>query len=229
MIFRQLFDATSCTYTYLIGDSQTKQACLVDTVKEQVNRDLNLIKELGLQLVFCLETHVHADHITGASLLRAASGCDIYAPCHSSIPCAQATLQDQQQLKLGDIEIKVFSTPGHTSCSTCFLVNGDYLLTGDTLFIRGCGRTDFQQGDAQTLYHHVTQTLFNLADTTLVYPGHDYKGMTVSTIGEEKHYNPRFANKSEDDFIALMNNLNLPKPKLIDVAVPANLLCGQDH
>jgi len=226
MLFRQLFDAETSTYTYLIADLTTKEAVLVDPVLEQVERDLKLLNELGLTLKFCLETHIHADHITGTAKLREITGCCGVVPENAHAACADRKIQDQEILEMGSVRIAAIATPGHTDSHMAYLVNGTHLLTGDALFIRGSGRTDFQSGDAGTLYDSVTQRLFTLPDETLVYPGHDYRGHTVSTIGEEKQWNPRFAGHNRTDFIELMNNLNLPNPKKIMEAVPANERCG---
>ncbi|MGK7872095.1 MAG: MBL fold metallo-hydrolase [Xenococcaceae cyanobacterium] len=226
MLFRQLFDKESSTYTYLIADLNLKEAILFDPVLEQVERDLKLIKELGLTLCYCLETHIHADHITGTDKLRKVTGCLGIVPENAQASCADRHIQDREKLQLESITIKPIATPGHTDSHMAYLVNGTHLLTGDALFIRSCGRTDFQGGDAGTLYDSVTQRLFTLPDKTLVYPGHDYKGQTVSTIGEEKQWNPRFAGRDRANFIDFMNNLNLPNPKKMMEAVPANELCG---
>ncbi|NBD17619.1 MAG: MBL fold metallo-hydrolase [Cyanobacteria bacterium] len=227
MLFRQLFDHESSTYTYLIADISTKEAVLVDPVLEQVERDIQLIQELGLTLSYCLETHIHADHITGTGKLREVTGCQGLVPKNAQANCADRFLEDKEVLTLGSIRIQTIATPGHTDSHYAYLVNQDRVLTGDALFIRGCGRTDFQSGDAGTLYDAVTERLFTLPDNTLVYPGHDYKGFTVSTIGEEKQYNPRFVGRTRDQFIEFMNNLNLPDPKKMMEAVPANQKCGQ--
>ena len=226
MLFRQLFDSESSTYTYLIADNNTKEAVIIDSVLEQFERDINLLKELELNLIYSLDTHIHADHITGAGKLRQATGCLSILPKNSQVKCADSYIQHGQVLQIGSVTIEGISTPGHTNSHMAYLLNNTHLLTGDALFIRGCGRTDFQGGDAGTLYDCVTQRLFTLPDETLVYPGHDYKGRTVSTIAEEKRLNPRFAGKTRDDFIQLMNNLNLPQPKKIKLAVPANQNCG---
>lgn len=227
MLFRQLFDRDTWTYTYLIADINTKEAILVDSVLEQVERDFKLLNELGLKLKYCLETHIHADHITGTSKLREMTGCTGIVPENAQAACANRYIKDGEILKVGDIEIKAIETNGHTDSHMAYLVNNTHVLTGDALFIRGCGRTDFQSGDAGTLYDRVTQKLFTLPDETLVYPGHDYKGQTVSTIGEEKQFNPRFVGKNRDSFITFMDNLNLPNPKKMMEAVPANERCGK--
>ncbi|MCU0518457.1 MAG: MBL fold metallo-hydrolase [Oscillatoria sp. Prado101] len=226
MLFRQLYDNETSTYTYLIADETTKEAVLVDPVIEQVERDLKLLQELGLTLRYCLETHIHADHITGTGKLRTLTGCQGIVPENASAACADSFIKDGETLRLGDIEIKAIATLGHTDSHMSYLVNVSHILTGDSLFIRGCGRTDFQSGDPGLMYDGVTQKIFTLPDETLVYPGHDYRGQTVSTIGEEKKYNPRFAGIDRASFIQLMNSLNLPDPKKIAEAVPANQRCG---
>lgn len=226
MLFRQLFDRESSTYTYLIADLGTQSALLVDPVLEQVERDLKLIQELGLTLSYCLETHVHADHITGTGLLRKKTGCQGIVPANATVACANRYIQDREIITLGEVKIEAIATLGHTNSHHAYWVNGDRVLTGDALFIRGCGRTDFQSGDAGTLFDSVTQRLFTLPDETLVYPGHDYRGQTVSTIGEEKQWNPRFVGRDRDDFIQFMASLNLPEPQKMMEAVPANERCG---
>ncbi len=227
MFFRQLFDQDTWTYTYLVADSSTKEAVLIDPVLEQVERDSQLLQELSLTLRFCLETHIHADHITGTGKLRELTGCKGIVPENATAACADRHVKDGEILQVGSLEIKAIETHGHTDSHMAYLVNQTHLFTGDALFIRGCGRTDFQNGDAGTLYDHVTQRLFTLPDHTLVYPAHDYKGHTVSTIGEEKRFNPRFVGKDRNSFIEFMNNLNLPYPKKMMEAVPANEECGQ--
>ncbi len=226
MLFRQLFDAETSTYTYLIADPQTRAAILVDSVLEQVERDQQLLQELGLTLRFCLETHIHADHITGTGQLRELTGCEGIVPANAPAQCANRTIQHGERLRVGDVEIQAIETNGHTDSHMAYLVNGTHLLTGDALFIRGCGRTDFQSGDAGTLYDRVTQRLLTLPETVLVYPAHDYRGHTVSTIGEEKRVNSRFVGRTRDEFIAFMDSLDLPNPKKIMEAVPANEHCG---
>lgn len=226
MLFRQLFDQDTWTYTYLIADPATGDAALVDPVMERVERDLKLINELGLTLRYCLETHIHADHVTGTGKLRELTGCQGIVPENAHAACADRFIRDGEKVKLGNIEIEAISTLGHTDSHMAFLVNSTHVLTGDSLFIRGCGRTDFQSGDPGAMYDSLKR-LFRLPDTTWVYPGHDYRGHTVSTIGEEKRLNPRIAGKSREEFITLMNNLNLPDPKKIMEAVPANEQCGK--
>lgn len=226
MLFRQLFDPETSTYTYLIANAN-QEAILVDPVQEQVERDLNLLQELGLTLHYCLETHIHADHVTGTGQLRGQTGCQGIVPERAAAACADRLIRDGEVLDLGEVNVRAIATPGHTDSHMAYLINQDRILTGDSLLIRGCGRTDFQSGDSGTLYDHVVQRLFLLPDTTLVYPGHDYKGQTISTIGEEKRFNPRFVGKDRAAFIQLMGTLNLPDPKKIAEAVPANQQCGQ--
>jgi len=227
MLFRQLFDQDTWTYTYLLADAATGEAVLIDPVLEQVDRDLQLLTELELTLKYCLETHIHADHITGTGKLRELTGCTSIVPQNANAACADRYLAHGETITIGAIEIRGIATPGHTDSHMAFLANGNYLFTGDSLFVRGCGRTDFQSGDAGLMYDCVTQELFTLPDDTLVYPGHDYRGHMMSTIGEEKRLNPRFVGKNREQFIELMNNLNLPNPKKIMQAVPANERCGK--
>lgn len=226
LIFRQLFDKESSTYTYLIADPNQRVAALVDPVFTQVERDLQVLRELDCQLLYTLETHVHADHITGADRLRRATQCQIVIPQDVTVQGADRALQDGEVLWVGAIGLRAIATPGHTASHLAYLVNQTHLLTGDALFIRGCGRTDFQGGDAGILYDVVTRKLFTLPDETLVYPSHDYQGRTASTIGEEKRWNPRFANRDRQQFIDLMGKLNLPYPQKMNQAIPANQRCG---
>ena len=228
MIFRQLFDAESWTYTYLLADPITREAALIDSVQEQAERDAKVLKELGLTLKYLLETQVHADHITGVSKLK-----EMYPDAQSVVSenagaaCADLKVKDKDHLKVGNIDIEVLATPGHTDGCISYYANGK-VFTGDALLIRGCGRTDFQQGDAGRLYDSVNTQLFTLPDETLVYPAHNYIGLTCSSIGEEKQHNPRLGQqKSREEFTTLMANLNLPYPKKIMESVPANLLCGR--
>jgi uncharacterized NAD(P)/FAD-binding protein YdhS/glyoxylase-like metal-dependent hydrolase (beta-lactamase superfamily II) len=225
-LFRQFFDPESSTYTYLVADYQTKAAVLVDAVLEQSDRDLQVLNDLGLTLCYCLETHIHADHITGAGKLRQQTGCQVLVPHHTAARAADQILTDGETLSIGRVEIEAIATPGHTRSHLAYRVNATHLLTGDALLIRGCGRTDLQGGDAGTLYDTVTQRLFILPDETLVYPAHDYQGRTVSTIGEEKRLNPRFSDRTRDQFITLMAHLGLSYPKKMNQAVPANEYCG---
>ena len=232
MFFRQLFDRESSSYSYLIADLASREAILIDSVLEQVTRDLKLIDELDFTLKFCLETHIHADRITGTGRLRDLTGCRGIVPVNAKANCADRFIADEEIIQLGEIEIQAIETLGHTDSHMAYLVNGDRVLTGDALLIRGCGRTDFQNGDAATLYDSVTNKLFTLPDNTLVYPAHDYHGRTVSTIGEEKRYNPRFRQHTTEahrsDFVRLMNNLNLNYPMKMMEAIPANLNCGNE-
>ena len=227
MIFRQLFDPQSSTYTYLLADG--REAVLIDPVFEQARRDAALIEELGLRLKLTLETHVHADHVTGASLLKQKLGSRIAVSAASGAEGADLFLVPHQQIHFGKRHLEARPTMGHTSgCMTYVLDDRAMAFTGDALFIRGCGRTDFQQGDARTLYRSVREQIFSLPDDCLIYPGHDYRGLTVTSVGEEKLYNPRLAESiGENDFVGYMTNLGLPHPKQMDAAVPANLKCGR--
>lgn len=227
MVFRQLFDPASSTYTYLLADEATREAVLIDPVKEYAERDQALLATLGLELKYILETHVHADHITGASALKATTGAETVVPLDCGASGFDRTLVDGDQVRFGNETIRAIHTPGHTPGSMSYLWR-DRVFTGDTLLIGGCGRADFQKGDAHVLYRSITQKLFTLPDETLVFPGHDYKDRRVSCIGEEKATNPRLAGKSEAEFADIMNKLDLAKPKRIDEAVPANLLAGRD-
>jgi glyoxylase-like metal-dependent hydrolase (beta-lactamase superfamily II) len=225
MIFRQLHDASTSTYTYLIGDEASGQAALIDPVRDQWERDLLLIEQLQLKLRYVLDTHVHADHVTAADTLREKTGAQTIAG-PGGAACSDLKTKDGDTFRLGALEIRVIETPGHTADSMSFLI-GDRVFTGDALLIRGTGRTDFQNGDAGTLYDTITEKLFRLPDGTRVYPGHDYRGHTQSSIGEEKLHNPRLAGKSRAQFIELMGKLQLPRPARIDEAVPANRACGK--
>ena len=224
MILRQLFDSESSTYTYLLADEATREAALIDPVREQLQRDLTVLRELELKLVYVLDTHVHADHVTAAGLLRAQTGARTVAG-RKGASCVDLKVGQGEQVRFGGVVIEVLETPGHTDDSLTYRV-GSHLFTGDALMIRAAGRTDFQNGDAGQLYDTITQVLFALPDDTQVHPAHDYKGLTVTTIGEEKRFNARVAGRSRADFIQLMSGLNLPKPKKIDEAVPANRACG---
>lgn len=224
MLFRQLFDPESSTYTYLVADPVFGEAALIDPVLEQVDRDLTLVKELGLTLTHVLETHVHADHVTGAGLLRERTGCQVVASTKGA-SCVNVHVRHGDEVRVGGLAIWVLATPGHTDDSVSYLV-GDRLFTGDALLVRGTGRTDFQNGDAGQLYDSITQVLFLLPEETRVYPAHDYKGHTMTTIGEEKRFNPRLAGRNRAAFIQLISELHLPPPRKLDIAVPANRSCG---
>ena len=222
----QLFDPESSTYTYLLVADDGKSAVLIDPVDHQLERDLAHLKRLGLELEYILETHAHADHVTGAGKLREVTGAKAAVPAGCGIAAAEVQLDDGDVIRFGRTEeITVLHTPGHTAGSVSFLWRGN-VFTGDTLLIDGCGRTDFQSGSSAAMYQSVTGKLFALPDDTRVWPGHDYKGQTVSTIGWEKRHNARLANRSLEEFEQLMAGLNLPKPKMIDVAVPANQNLG---
>lgn len=226
MMIRQLFDQDTWTYTYIVADEATGEAAIIDAVKEKFDRDVKLIKDLGLTLKYALETHVHADHITSAGALRTELGAKVALHESSESTCADQLLKDGEVIKVGSIEIKALHTPGHTNADTSYLVDGA-VFTGDALLIGGCGRTDFQAGDAAQLFDSITEKLFSLPDNTVVYPGHDYRGLTSSTIGEEKANNARLGNgKTKEEFIEIMDNLNLPNPARIDIAVPGNMVCG---
>ncbi|MBQ0959789.1 MBL fold metallo-hydrolase [Ideonella sp. 4Y11] len=227
MIFRQLFEPLSCTYTYLLGCEQTGQALLIDPVVNAIDRDLALLQQLGLRLAWTVETHIHADHITGARHLKERVGSRIAVAALDALPCADLGLQDGVPLTLGELSLLPIHTPGHTAHHLAFAGAGR-LFTGDALLIEGCGRTDFQGGSAADLYRSIHQRLFTLPDETLVYPGHDYQGRQVSSIGQEKARNPRLGQgRSAAEFEALMAALNLPYPKFIDHAVPGNRDCGR--
>ncbi len=228
LLFRQLFDYDTWTYTYLLADTEAKEAVLIDTVKEKVDRDLALLKELGLKLKYVLDTHVHADHITGAAKLRAATGAKTGISKNSQVTCADLLLDDGQELKFGKFTLRAIATPGHTNTCMSFYAEG-MVFTGDTLFIRDVGRTDFQQGSNERMHDSITNKLFALPDDTKVYPGHDYNGQQMSTIAEEKAFNTKVGGSNTfDSFAAKMKAMKLGPPKKLDIAVPANLRCGQE-
>ena len=225
----QLFDAESSTFTYILVADDQRSAVIIDPVERHCERDLQHLARLGVKLAYVLETHAHADHVTSAGKLRALTGAQAAVPSGCGIAPAEVQLNDGDIIGFGaHDQITVLHTPGHTAGSVSYLWR-DNLFTGDTLLIDGCGRTDFQSGSAQALYDSVTGKLFALPDATRVWPGHDYKGQSVSTIGWEKRHNARLANRSKDDFCALMAALDLPKPRLIDIAVPANQNLGLPH
>ena len=229
VIFRQLFDSQSSTYTYLVADPASREALLIDPVFEQARRDAALVEELGLKLAWTLETHVHADHVTGAWLLKQKLGSRIALSKASGAEGADVFLENSQMVNFGKRHVEARATPGHTSgCMTFVLDDRSMAFTGDALLIRGCGRTDFQQGNPHILFRSVREQVFSLPDACLVYPAHDYRGLTASSVGEEKIYNPRLAESvGEGDFTGYMGNLGLAHPKQMEVAVPANLKCGK--
>lgn len=230
MIFRQLFERESSTYTYLIADEHTRQALLIDPVKSELNGYLQLLRELDLRLEQVIETHIHADHVTAAGNLRTATGCRTLLGEPTASECVSATFREGDRLSVGNLTLQVMYTPGHTNDSYSFLLETAVrrlLFTGDTLLIRGTGRTDFQNGDAAAQYRSL-QRLLSLPGDTEVWPGHDYKGWTTSTIAEERAHNPRLQVADEAAYVQLMSNLKLPNPRLMDVAVPANRACGEE-
>lgn len=225
----QLFDTESSTFTYLLVAPGERAAVLIDPVQRHWERDLQHLARLNLELSYIIETHAHADHVTSAGKLREVTGAKAAVPSGCGIAPAELQLEDGDVISFGaDERIVVLHTPGHTAGSMSYLWRGN-VFTGDTLLIDGCGRTDFQSGSAQALYDSVTTKLFVLPDDTRVWPGHDYKGQSVSTIGWEKRHNARLANRSSEEFVALMAGLDLPQPKLIDIAVPANQHLGLPH
>ncbi len=228
MLFRQLFDLATSTYTYLLADEETREAVIIDPVLEQVDRDAQLIQELGLRLVYALDTHVHADHVTGSGSLANRLGSKVVLGERSGVGYADLLVKDGDRVPFGRHHLEVRETPGHTDgCLTFVTDDRRMAFTGDALLIRGCGRTDFQQGNSRALYASVHEKIFSLPDTTLIYPGHDYKGRTCSSVGEEKRFNPRLGEgKGLDEFVEIMAGLHLAPPEQIAVAVPANLLCG---
>jgi len=228
MKVRQLIDPATSTHTYLVYDPASRAATLIDPVRECLERDLQLIDELGLDLVYVAETHVHADHVTAAALLRERTGARTVVSARAQVACADITVDHGDRLAFGGLELRVIATPGHTAGCVSYRV-GDAVFTGDALLVRGCGRTDFQEGSSEELYRSVTEKLFSLPDDTVVYPGHDYKGRTSSTIGEEKRFNPRLANKTCEQFCEIMGELHLPPPARIALAVPANRACGSTN
>lgn len=226
VFFRQLFEKESSTYTYLLADKETKDAILIDPVLETIDRDLKLIHELGLNLQVAVNTHCHADHITSTGLMKKRLVGLKSAISKFSGAAADIFLSEGDKIAFGKHHLTVRETPGHTDgCVALVSWDQSMVFTGDALLIRGCGRTDFQQGCSKRLYNSVHQKIFTLPDWCLVYPAHDYLGQTVSTVGEEREFNPRLT-KSLEEFVVIMRNLNLPKPKKIDIAVPANMVCG---
>lgn len=226
MFVRQLFDRETSTYTYLIADEVSNEAAIIDPVKEQLERDILLIEQLGFNLKYTLETHVHADHITSSGQIREKLGAKVALHENSGAKCADMLLKDSDELMLGDVVIKVLHTPGHTDADISFTVE-NYVFTGDALLVRDCGRTDFQAGSSSTLYNSINDKIFSLDEKTTIYPGHDYYGFTASTVKEEKLFNNRLGNgKTEDEFVEIMANLDLALPKKIKESVPGNINCG---
>ncbi len=224
----QLFDTASSTYTYVLFDENTREAVIIDPVDEQVERDLATLRQYGLKLLWTIETHAHADHITSAGLLAEHAGARTAAPAGCGITTAAVQLEHGDQIHFGQESLRALHTPGHTAGSMSYVWR-EHVFTGDTLLINGCGRTDFQSGSAAALYHSITEVLFALPDSTTVWPAHDYQGRTHSSIGAEKTGNARVAGKTQAEFVAIMDALNLPRPKRIDEAVPANLTSGIRH
>jgi glyoxylase-like metal-dependent hydrolase (beta-lactamase superfamily II) len=233
MLFRQLFEPQSSAYTYLVACEQSREAALIDPVLETVDRDLELLVSLGLSLRLTIETHIHADHVTGASRLRERTGCRCAVPEASGAEHVDIAVREGEPLRIGALELEPLHTPGHTDDHHSYFLDsggGPRVFTGDALLIDGCGRTDFQNGDAATLYRSVHAKIFSLPADTLVYPGHDYQQRHVSSVGQERERNPRLGGgKTVEEFVAIMTALNLPRPKKMDVAVPANRECGQVH
>jgi len=231
MIFHQLFESDSSTFTYLVADPETGEALLIDPVLETVERDLQLLKDLNLTLKATLETHVHADHLTGAHRLKSQTQCKIAYPAMIKSSCIDIGIKEGEPFRLGHIELNPLFTPGHTDHHHAYLIDTPvqkFLFTGDSLLIESCGRTDFQSGDAETLYNSVHNKIFSLPDETLIYPGHDYESRFITTVAQEKARNPRLGGgRRKQEFIEIMNNLNLPYPRKIDFAVPGNENCGQ--
>jgi glyoxylase-like metal-dependent hydrolase (beta-lactamase superfamily II) len=226
MIFRQLFEPVSSTYTYLLGCPETRQAVLIDPVMPAWQRDLEILNGLELRLAMTIDTHIHADHITSATMLKRQAGSRIALPALDALPCTDVPIHDGEPLSAGGIRLRPVHTPGHTD-NHFAIVAHDRVFTGDALLIDGCGRTDFQSGDALALYHSVRDKLFTLPADTLVYPAHDYHGRRVSSIAQEKLRNPRLGGtRTAEEFAQLMQNLKLPYPKFIDYAVPGNRKCG---
>ena len=225
MIFKQLFDTKSSTYTYIISSGQGREALIIDPVIENVDDYLNILRILDLKLVKVIDTHIHADHITGASKLKQATSCITLMGEHTPAETVEIKVKDEEIIKLDQLEIKALHTPGHTSDSFSFLMN-NYLFSGDTLLINGTGRTDFQNGSAKDAYNSIFNRLLKLPEETILYPGHDYNGEKTSTIGKEKKFNPRLQVNSVSEYEEIMNNLNLPKPKLMDINIPRNIKLG---
>ena len=225
MIFRQVFDNKSSTYTYLIASAKGREAVIIDPVIENVESYIKLLQQLDLKLVKVIDTHIHADHVTGASKLKLATNCSTLMGEHTPADAVEIKVKDDEIIKIDQIEIRAMYTPGHTSDSYSFLMN-NYLFSGDTLLINGTGRTDFQNGSSKDAYNSIFNRLLKLPEDTILYPGHDYNGKESSTIGNEKKFNPRLQVNNVDEYIELMSNLNLAKPKLIDINVSRNIKLG---
>ena len=225
MIFKQVFDQKSSTYTYLIASAEGREALIIDPVLENVADYIKLLKELNLKLVKVIDTHIHADHVTGASKLKDLTKCSTIMGEHTPAETVEIKVKDDEYIQLDNLKIKAMHTPGHTSDSFSFLMN-NYLFSGDTLLINGTGRTDFQNGNSKDAYNSLFNRILKLPDETLLYPAHDYKGETVSTIGKEKKFNPRLQVSNVEEYIDIMNNLNLKKPAEIDFNVASNIRLG---
>ena len=225
MIFRQLFDKNSSTYTYLIASEKGREALIIDPVLENIDIYIKTLNELDLKLVKVIDTHIHADHITGASQLNKKTNCCTIMGEHTPAESVQIKVKEDEIIKIDRLKIKTIYTPGHTSDSYSFLMN-NLIFSGDTLLINGTGRTDFQNGNAKDAYHSIFGKLLKLPEDTILYPGHDYNGKKMSTIGNEIKFNPRLQVNSENEYEEIMNNLNLPKPKLMDINVPRNIKLG---
>jgi len=227
MMFHQFFEQESSTYTYLLASDDTQEAVLIDPVASEIDHYAKLLKERNLTLVYSLDTHVHADHVTAANQLRKRFGCKTVLHRNADVACGDILITDKSAIRIGSVLIEARYTPGHTNACTSYVVDG-MVFTGDALLIDGCGRTDFQEGDAATLYDSIHQQIFSLPDETIIYPGHDYRGCLSSTVGQERLHNSRLGQgRSKPEFIEIMNNLNLPYPKKIDIALPANKVCGK--
>ncbi len=225
MIFRQVFDNKSSTYTYLIASAKGREAVIIDPVIENVESYIKLLQELDLKLVKVIDTHIHADHVTGASKLKQVTNCSTLMGEHTPADAVEIKVKDDEIIKIDQIEIKAMYTPGHTSDSYSFLME-NYLFSGDTLLINGTGRTDFQNGSSKDAYNSIFNRLLKLPEETILYPGHDYNGKESSTIGNEKKFNPRLQVKNVDEYVELMSNLNLAKPQLIDINISRNIKLG---
>lgn len=227
MIFHQFFEKESSTYTYLVASEQTREAVLIDPVASEIESYEQMLNQLNLKLVYSLDTHVHADHVTAANLLRARFGCKTVLHRNSGVDCGDIFITDRSAIRVGECLIEARYTPGHTNACTSYVID-NMVFTGDALLIDGCGRTDFQEGNAETLYDSIHQQIFTLPDDTIVYPGHDYKGRLSSTVRHERESNSRLGHGcNKQDFVEIMKNLDLPYPKKIDIALPANKACGK--